>query len=65
MAHIDGPILSAFQNLVSGIHDFNEEEMARLGKAAEEVKAVVESANKRQEKEMMARNQFRQMGGAR
>jgi hypothetical protein len=65
MAHIDGPILSTFQNLVSGIHDFNEKEMERLHKAAEEVMAVVESANKRQEKEIMGRNQFRQMGGAR
>jgi hypothetical protein len=51
-----------FENLCKGIHDFNEVELARLHKAAEEVKGIVKSANERQEKSMMARNQLRQMG---
>ena len=57
--------IQARSTVTKGIHNFNENEMARLHKAAEEVKAIVESANDRQERSMMARNQFRQIGGAR
>lgn len=54
MAHIDEPDLSTFESLVKGVHDFNEDELARLHKAAEEVRAAVESANDRQQKRMRA-----------
>jgi len=51
---------TAFDNLCKGIHDFNEEELARLHEAAEEVKEIVSSANARQQKRMAA--SFGQMG---
>jgi hypothetical protein len=54
MPHINGPDLSIFQSLVNGIHDFTEDELARLHKAAQEVKEVVQSANDRQQKRMRA-----------
>lgn len=54
MAYIDGPILSTFQNLVNGTHDFDEKEMKSLRNAAEEVKAAIESANKRQQQPLAA-----------
>jgi hypothetical protein len=54
MAYIDGPVLSTFQNLVNGTHDFDEKEMKSLRKAAEEVKAVIESANERQQQPLAA-----------
>ena len=62
MAYLNGPELSAFRNLVHGVHDFNDEEMERIRKVADIAKEVVESANKRQEREMMGRCQPRQLG---
>jgi hypothetical protein len=47
MAHIDGPILSAFQNLVKGVHDFDEKEIERLHGMAHEVTAIVQASEKR------------------
>lgn len=40
---------TVFENLCKGVHDFNEEELARLRRAAEEVKEIVKSANARQQ----------------
>jgi hypothetical protein len=61
MAAISDPDRSAFENLTKGIHDnFNEDELARLHRAAEEVKSIVESANDRKQKRMGA--SFKQMG---
>ncbi len=54
MAHIDGPDLNVFQNLVKGVQNFNEEELARVHKAAEEVKAAMKSADDREQKRMAA-----------
>jgi hypothetical protein len=51
---------TAFDNLCKGIHDFNDDELARLHEAAEQVKEVLQSANARQQKRMGA--SFRQMG---
>jgi hypothetical protein len=51
---------TAFENLCKGIHDFNEDELARLHETAEEVKEIVKSANARQQKRMGA--SFRQAG---
>jgi hypothetical protein len=47
MAHIDGPVLSTFQNLVNGTHDFDEEEIDRLHEMAHEVTAIVQASEKR------------------
>jgi hypothetical protein len=47
MAHIDGPVLSAFQNLVNGVHDFDEKEIERLHEMAHEVTAIVQASVKR------------------
>jgi hypothetical protein len=59
MASISDLDRGAFESACRGVHDFNEEEQVRLHKAAAEVKAVVQSANDRQRKIMMARNQLR------
>jgi hypothetical protein len=47
MAHIDGPTLSAFQDLVKGVHDFDEQEMERLQQMAHEVTAIVHASVER------------------
>lgn len=60
MAAITDLDRNAFENLCKGVHDFNEEELVRLHKAAEEVIEVVKSANARQQKRMRA--SFKQMG---
>jgi hypothetical protein len=60
MAAISDLDRTAFDNLCKGVHDFNEEELARLHEAAEEVKEILKSANVRQQKSMGA--SFRQMG---
>jgi hypothetical protein len=62
MASIADVDRTVFDNLSKGVHDFDEGELARLHKMAEELKSILQSANQRQEKTMMARNQFRQMG---
>ena len=54
---------TSFENLTKGVHDLTDEEIARLHEMANEVKAIVKSAIERQDRAMMARNQFRQMGG--
>ena len=45
---------NTFENVCKGVYDFDETELARLHKAAEEVKEVVQSANDRQQKRMRA-----------
>jgi hypothetical protein len=60
MAAMSDPDRSAFENLTKGIHDFNEDELARLHSAAEEVKAIMKSVDDRQQKRTGA--SFRQMG---
>lgn len=62
MAEVSDVDRNAFQNLCKGVHDFNPDELARLHQAAEEVKAIVQSSNDRQQKSMDARNQLKQMG---
>lgn len=52
MALISDLDRNEFENVCKGVHDFDENELARLHKAAEEVKAVVQSANDRQQKRM-------------
>jgi hypothetical protein len=54
MALISDLDRSAFENVCKGVHDFDESELARLHKAAEEVKEVVQSASDRQQKRMRA-----------
>jgi hypothetical protein len=54
MASISDMDRNPFENLCKGVHDFNENELARLHKAAEEVKAVLQSANDRQQKGLAA-----------
>jgi hypothetical protein len=63
MAHIDGPVLAAFKDLVAGVHNFDDKEMDRLDQMAHEVKAIVQASLERQDRAMMARGQFKQMGG--
>ena len=60
MAAISDLDRTAFENVTKGIQDFNEDELARLHNAAEEVKAIVKSATDRQQKRMGA--SFKQMG---
>jgi len=54
MAFISDLDRSVFENVCKGVHDFAENELARLHKAAEEVKAVIQSANDREQKRMSA-----------
>jgi hypothetical protein len=49
-----------FENVSKGVHDFSEEELERLHKAALEVSEVLKSVNARAQKRMAA--SFRQMG---
>jgi hypothetical protein len=51
---------TAFENLCKGIYDFNEEELSRLHKAAEDVKEVIKLWRARQDKRAGA--SFTQMG---
>jgi hypothetical protein len=60
MAAISDSDRSVFENLCKGVHDFDEEELARLHKAAQEVSEILKSAIARAEKRMGA--SFRQMG---
>lgn len=60
MAAINDLDRTIFDNLCKGVHDFSEEELARLHEAAEEVKEILNAANTRQQKRMGA--SFRQMG---
>jgi hypothetical protein len=60
MAAISDIDRSAFENLCKGIHDFDEQELARLHEAAEAAREIVKSANARQQKRMGA--SFKQMG---
>ncbi|MGA7920071.1 MAG: hypothetical protein WCA38_10390 [Candidatus Acidiferrales bacterium] len=41
---------SAFEDICKGVHDFNETEILCIHEAAQAVKAVVQSATKRQER---------------
>jgi hypothetical protein len=54
MALISDLDRSAFESVCKGVHDFDENEVARLHKAAEEVQAIIQSANDRQQKRMRA-----------
>jgi hypothetical protein len=54
MAAIRDVDRNAFENLCKGVHDFEEQELARLHEAADLVKEIVESANARQQKKMGA-----------
>jgi hypothetical protein len=54
MAFISDLDRRPFDEVSKGVHEFNEEELARLHKASEEVKEVVKSANDRQQKRMSA-----------
>jgi len=52
MAFITDLDRGPFAEVSGGVHDFNEEELKRLHKAAEEVSTVIESANDRQQNGM-------------
>jgi hypothetical protein len=43
-----------FDEISKGVHDFSEDELARLHRASAEVRAVLKSANERQQKQMGA-----------
>ncbi len=43
-----------FDEISKGVHEFSEEELARLRRASEEVRSVLKSANERQQKQMGA-----------
>ena len=60
MAAISDSDRNVFENLCKGVHDFEEEELTRLHKAAQEVGEVLKSAIARAEKRVRA--SFRQMG---
>jgi hypothetical protein len=53
---------TSFENLTKGIHDLTDAEIARLHEMATEVKGIVQAAIERQDRAMMTRNQFRQVG---
>lgn len=51
---------SVFQNLSKGVHNFDEQELARIHRAAEEISEVLKSVIARSEKRVRA--SFKQMG---
>jgi hypothetical protein len=62
MAVISDMDRNPFENLCKGVHDFNDDELGRLHEASVEVKAILQSAHDREQKNMAARDQLRQMG---
>jgi hypothetical protein len=62
MAFLPDVDRTSFENLTKGIHDLTDAEIARLHEMATEVREIVQAAIKRQDRAMMTRNQFRQMG---
>jgi hypothetical protein len=46
-----------FENLTKGVHDFDDDELARIRKAADEIREVFESVDARDRKLEQARHQ--------
>jgi hypothetical protein len=61
MATISGRVLSVLKD-ACGVHEFNDEEMAGIKAVADQLEAILKSSKDRQQREMTARFQLKQMG---